>query len=89
MKTLFVAGAIAASLLFAGCASQERASAQAVSQHDEPNVNSREGQRHEFMVGSRIPRESRENAESVKSVSRRGYEEGKVAKPGSPMDGGG
>ena len=89
MKTMLAAGAIAATLLFGGCAAQDqRATAAAVSQHDEANVNSRDGQRHEFMVGSRIPRETRESAESIKSVSRRGYEEGKIAKPGSPMDGG-
>ena len=90
MKTLFTAAAIAASLLFGGCAMQDqRASASAVAQHDEPNVNTKEGQRHEYMVGSRIPRETRESSESIKSISRRGYEEGRDSKPGSPLDGGG
>ena len=90
MKTVFTAAAIAASLLFAGCAMQDqRASASSVSQHDEPNVNSRDGERHEYMVGSRIPRETRESSESIKSISRRGYEEGKGSKPGSPLEGGG
>ena len=88
MKTMIVIAA--ASLVFVGCAMQDqRASASAVGQHDEPNVNTKDGQRHEYMVGSRIPRDSRENAESVKAVSRRGYEEGVTAKPGSPLDGGG
>ena len=49
-----------------------------------------DGQRKEFMVGSRIPRESRENSESVKSMSRRGYEENRMEKPPSgPLNGGG
>lgn len=90
MKSLFTAAAIAASLLFAGCAMEDqRASASAVGQHDAPNVNTQDGQRHEYMVGSRIPRETRESSESVKSISRRGYEEGRGAKPGSPLDAGG
>lgn len=90
MKVPFTAAVFAASILFGGCAMQDqRASAAAVGPHDEPNVNSKDGQRREFMVGSRIPRETRESAESVKSVSRRAYEEGKGSKPGSSLDGGG
>jgi hypothetical protein len=49
----------------------------------------KDGKRQEFMVGSRIARESRESAESIKTISRRGYEEGRMEKPGSPLDGGG
>jgi hypothetical protein len=88
MKTTFVTCALAA-FLVAGCATQEGASMNAVGKADAPNVNVKDGERHEFMVGSRISRPTRESAELVKSISRRGYEEGKISKPGSPMDGGG
>ena len=56
---------------------------------DAPNVNVKDNMRHEFMVGSRIARESRESADSVKTVSRRAWQEGRDSKPGSPLDGGG
>ena len=90
MSRIVLAGACTAVLLCAGCAmDDQRASASAVGKHDEPNVNTKDGQRHEYMVGSRIPRESRESSESIKSISRRGYEEGRDSKPGSGLDGGG
>ena len=89
MKTMHTAGAIAALFLFSGCATQEGASMHAVGAHDAPNVNVKDGERHEYMVGSRIARPSRESAESIKSISRKGYEDGKNEKPGSPLDGGG
>ena len=88
MKTTLVTCALAA-LLVAGCATQEGASMKSVGKSDAPNVNVKDGERHEFMVGSRIARPTRESSELVKSISRRGYEEGKIEKPGSPMDGGG
>lgn len=88
MKTILIAGALAASALCAGCANQG-ASMKSVGVADAPNVTVKDNKRHEVMVGSRIARETRESAESVKTVSRRAYEENKIAKPGSPLDGGG
>ena len=88
MKTIFVAGTLAA-LLAAGCASQQGATMNAVGKSDAPQVAVKDGKRQEVMVGSRIARETRENAESVKSISRRAWQEGKDEKPGSPLAGGG
>ena len=89
MKTILRAGALAALLACAGCATDQGASMKSVGVADAPNVEVKDNKRHEFMVGSRIARETRESSESIKSVSRRGYEENKIAKPGSPLDGGG
>lgn len=88
MKKIFVAGA-AAAFICAGCATQNGASMQAVGKVDAPVVNVKDGQRQERMVGSRIARDSRESAESIKSISRRAWQEGKDEKPGSPLGGGG
>ena len=89
MKTMLIAGALAASLLCAGCATQEGASSQALGKADAPNVNVQDGKRHEYVVGSRLARETRESPELVKTISRKGYQEGKEEKPGSPLSGGG
>ncbi len=88
MKTTLGAGVVAA-LLCGGCAMQEGATMNALGKTDPPNVNVKDNKRHEFMVGSRLARESRESSESIKSISRKGYEEGKMDKPGSPLAGGG
>ena len=88
MKSMLIAGALAASFLCAGCATQG-ASSQALGKADAPNVHVKDGKRQEFMVGSRIARETRESAESIKSISRKGYQEGRDEKPGSPLAGGG
>ena len=85
MKTTLFAGAIAA-FVCAGCASQEGATMNAVGPSDAPFVNMRNGKREEFVVGSRIARETRESSELVKTVSRKAYEESKIEKPGSPIN---
>ena len=88
MKTMLIAGALAA-FLSAGCASQEGATMNALGKTDPPDVHVKNGQRQEFVVGSRIGRDTRESPELVKTISRKGYEEGKMEKPGSPLSGGG
>ena len=88
MKSMLIVGAVAASFLCAGCAT-EGASSQALGKADAPNVTVKDGKRHEVVVGSRLARETRETAESVKSISRKGWQEGKEEKPGSPLAGGG
>ncbi len=88
MKTILIAGALAASLACAGCANQG-ASMKSVGAADAPQVEVQDNKRHEMMVGSRIARETRESPESVKTLSRKAWQEGKEAKPGSPLDGGG
>jgi len=88
MKTVFVAGALAA-FLCAGCATQEGATMNALGKSDPPNVTVKDGKRQEVVVGSRLARETRETSESVKSISRKGWQEGKEEKPGSPLAGGG
>ena len=88
MKTMFIVGALAA-FLSAGCASQEGATMNALDKADPPDVRVKDGKRQEFIVGSRIGRETRENAEIVKTIGRKGYEEGKMEKSGSPLSGGG
>lgn len=89
MKAILIAGALSASFLFAGCAMQEGASSQALGKADAANVNVKDGKRHEYVVGSRLARETRESPELVKTISRKGYQEGKEEKPGSPLSGGG
>jgi hypothetical protein len=90
----FAAGSVIAALfLTAGCATdpylKDSATLGASGQFGAPAIHMKDGKRQEFMVGSRIARESRESAESIKTISRRGYEEGRMEKPGSPLDGGG
>jgi len=89
MKTMLIAGAVAASFLCAACATREGASSQALGKSDAPNITVKDGKRQEVVVGSRLARETRETAESVKSISRKGWQEGKEEKPGSPLAGGG
>jgi hypothetical protein len=89
MKSMLIAGAVAASFLCAGCATQEGATSQALGKTDAPNITVKDGKRQEMVVGSRLARETRESAESVKSISRRAWQEGKDEKPGSPLAGGG
>jgi hypothetical protein len=94
MSKLVLGGAFAVLFLCAGCATdpylQDSATLGASGQFGAPAIHMDDGKRKEIMVGSRIARESRENSESVKSISRRGYEENRMEKPsGSPLDGGG
>jgi hypothetical protein len=94
MSKIIAVGGTMAVLFLAGCAAdpylKDSATMGASGQFGAPAINmGADGKRHEIMVGSRIARESRENAESVKAISRQGYKEGRIEKPGSPMDGGG
>ena len=94
MSKIIWGGGLAALLLGAGCATdpylQDSATLGASGQFGAPAIHMEDGKRKEVMVGSRIARDSRENAESVKSISRRGYEDGRMEKPSSsPLDGGG
>jgi hypothetical protein len=94
MTKMIAAGGAIAALFLAGCATdpylKDSATMGASGQFGAPAINvAADGKRHEIMVGSRIARESRENAESVKAISRQGYKEGRIEKPGSPMEGGG
>jgi hypothetical protein len=93
MSRIILGGAFAALFLSAGCATDpylaDSATLGASGQFGAPAIHMEDGHRKEIMVGSRIARESRENSESVKSISRRGYEEQRLEKPGSsPLDGG-
>ena len=94
MSKIVMGGAFAALFLSAGCAAdpylQDSATLGASGQFGAPAIHMEDGQRKEIMVGSRIARESRENSESVKSMSRRGYEENRMEKPpAGPLNGGG
>ena len=91
---MIVAGGIAVLSLCAGCALdpylKDSVTMGASGQYTTPAINvGQDGKRHEYMVGSRLARESRENSESVKTIGRQGYKEGRQEKPGSPLDGGG
>ena len=88
MKTLLLAGALAASFVLGGCASQSGASYAAVGETENGILVLKDGKRQEALVGSRLARETRENSESVKSVGRKGYKESQIEKSGSPLDGG-
>jgi Spy/CpxP family protein refolding chaperone len=90
MKTFLLAGALAASFL-AGCASQQVASMSATPDSEAGYMTVQDGKRHEFLVGSRLARESRENAEVTKTASRRAWREATTAAPSptGPTTGGG
>jgi len=88
MKKAVVIGAIAAALVAAGCATEQGASMKSVGAADAPQVEVKDNKRHEVVVGSRIARETRETAESVKTLSRKAWQERKTDMQGSPLDGG-
>jgi hypothetical protein len=90
---MIVAGGIAVLVVCAGCAQdpylKDSATVGASGQYGTPAINIQpDGKRHEFVVGSRLARESRESAESIKTISRTGYKDGRDEKPGSPLAGG-
>ena len=93
MSKIVFGGAFAALFLSAGCATdpylQDSVTLGASGQFGAPAIHTEDGKRKEVMVGSRLARESRESAESVKTISRRGYEEGKIEKSGGWLPGGG
>ena len=84
MKALLLAGALAAPLVLAACANQGASSA-AIGETEPGYVTVKDGKRQDTMVGSRLARETRENAESVKMISRKGYKDAQTEKPGNPM----
>ena len=93
-KMIAAGGAMAVLFVCADCATdpylKDSVTMGASGQYGAPAINlGADSKRHEFMVGSRIARESRESAESVKTLSRQGYKEGRMEKPGSPLEGGG
>ena len=88
MKSYLLAGAVAA-FVSAGCASMDEGATTNSLSKSEPQITMKDGKRHEILVGSRIARETRENAEVVKTVSPRAYQDSKMDRAGSPLDGGG
>ena len=88
MRQVFFTGAIAAALLAAGCASEQGASMKSVGAAEAPQVEVKDNKRHEVVVGSRIARETRESSESVKTLSRKAWQERRTDMQGSPLDGG-
>jgi hypothetical protein len=87
MKTT-IAATILASLAIAGCADAPKtAQVSATPESDGGYMHVYNGKRQEYLVGSRLARDSRENAESVKAMGVRGYKEAQDYKSGSPMDG--
>jgi hypothetical protein len=91
MKTFLLATALASCLLVASCSSQQVASMSATPDSDVGYMNVDHGKRQETLVGSRLARETRENAEQTKTVSRRAYKEATIAAPSptGPVAGGG
>ena len=87
MKTILVIGALAASLVLSSCASSRGANAAAVGQAEPGYITVKDGKRQEALVGTRLARETRENAESVKSMSRKGYKDSQLEKSGAPLEG--
>ena len=84
MRNLLLLGALAAPLALTACANQGASSA-ALGESEPGYVTVKDGKRQDTMVGSRLARETRENAESVKMISRKGYKDAQTEKPGNPM----
>ncbi len=88
MKKLLLAATLAVPFVIASCASQPQvAQMSATPESDVGYMNVKDGKRQETLVGSRLARDTRENAESTKTMSRRAYEDGMREKP-NPMIGG-
>jgi hypothetical protein len=85
MKTFLLVGALAAPFALAACANQG-ASYGAMGETEPGYVMVKDGKRNDTLLGSRLARETRENSESVKSLSRRAWQEGRNEKP-TPMQG--
>jgi hypothetical protein len=84
LKTLIVATAFM-SLLVAGCGTAPTAAVSATGESDGGYMLVRNNKRQETLLGSRLARESRENAESVKAIGRRGYQDSQNEKSGSSL----
>ena len=86
MRLLLLAGALVAPFVLAGCANQ--GASYAASGETEPGyIIVKDGKRQDTLIGSRLARETRENAESVKTISRKGYKDAQTEKSGSPLNG--
>ncbi len=86
MRAILLVGTLAAPFVLAGCANQ--GASYAASGETEPGyVMVKDGKRQDTLVGSRLARETRENSESVKSISRKAYKDAQTEKPGAPLNG--
>ena len=81
MKTLVLVGALAAPFALAGCSTQQVASMSATPESDTGYITVKDGKRQETLIGSRLTRDSRENAESTKTASRRAWQEAVISRP--------
>ena len=87
MKQSIIAGVFAATLI-AGCADAPKtAQVSATPESDGGYMHVYNGKRQEYLIGSRIARDSRENAESVKAMGVRGYKEARDLEGPSGLDG--
>jgi hypothetical protein len=80
MRAFITSGAIAALLASTGCAIdpylEDSATMGASGQFGAPAINFVDGKRKEYLLGSKIPRDSRENSEYTRTMSPRAYEQG-------------
>src|SRR6185369_3997517 len=79
MRTLVKCSALAV-ILCGGCATdpylQDSATVGASGQYSAPAINLIDGKRKEYLLGSHLPRDSRENSEYTRTMSPRAYEQG-------------
>jgi hypothetical protein len=85
---IIIAAVFASTTLVAGCAGEAPKVAQvsATGESEGGYMHVFNGKRQEYLVGSRLPRETRENAESVKALGSRAWKEVQEEKSGAPMD---
>ena len=88
MKTTTIIATLFTTALVAGCAAERPKVAQvsATGESDGGYMHVYNGKRQEYLVGSRLARETRENAESVKALGPRAWKEVQEEKSGAPMD---
>jgi hypothetical protein len=84
MRAILLVGALAAPFVLTACANQGASSA-AIGETEPGYVMVKDGKRQDTLVGSRLVRETRENSESVKAISRKGYKDAQMEKAGSPL----
>lgn len=80
MRAFLTFGAFATLVASSGCATdpylQDSATLGASGQFGTPAIHYVNGQRKEYLLGSKIPRDSRENSEYTRTMSPRAYEQG-------------
>ena len=87
MKIIAIIAALFASTLMAGCADAPKyAQVSATPESDGGYMHVYNGKRQEYLIGSRLGRDTRENAESVKAMGPRAWKEVMTDKAGAPMD---